>query len=239
MGYDMRMVNDPTDQSLLKTRRGTFYAAVKARDALPKHERGNIDPATFQSPSFDFDDHSAWVGRTPRYAAAQDAVCEASRMVDNADAGYFCLNIWGMSLCRQIMAEHNMLADGGHPLWPEAKDFDATSDEIDEWYDKIYYPEDGEVAEPPPNVAAYFDALKAVKCYHPEGTTGVPTFKLCSNDGWVVTSDECRQAVDAWNASGAGIPTRIEDGKEVEVTWWPEWVDYMSRAADHGGFYVR
>ncbi|MDP8928638.1 MAG: hypothetical protein M3O70_08720 [Actinomycetota bacterium] len=59
--------------------------------------------------------------------------------------------------------------------------------------------------------------------------TGIAWWKLCSNDGWIVTADECRDAILAYWEGGPS-----EDDPE----WFREWVLWLERAIDHGGFEV-
>lgn len=65
-----------------------------------------------------------------------------------------------------------------------------------------------------------------------ETPTGIPAYKFGSNDGWLVTPDELTAALAAYDAC-------IADGVEPpSFTWWGDWIDYLRRAARHGGFRV-
>ncbi|GHO60047.1 hypothetical protein KSB_85220 [Ktedonobacter robiniae] len=62
--------------------------------------------------------------------------------------------------------------------------------------------------------------------------TGIPAYKFGSNDGWLVTPDELSAALAAYDAC-------IADGVEPPAfTWWGDWINYLRRAASHGGFRV-
>lgn len=57
---------------------------------------------------------------------------------------------------------------------------------------------------------------------------GIPLHKLCSNDGWWVTSAECQSALHIWER--AGMPMDEEFGDD--------WIPFLRSAAEHGGFRV-
>lgn len=135
-----------------------------------------------------------------------------------ADQAYFRLNIFGMGTYRDAMEECGMIF---WPVsnfdWPKRDDF--VSDE------------------------AYRAACEE---YRDRDFGGViPGHKTCSNDGWLVTPDECRRAVEAYNdwieEIGAEyepepVPAAIEmDG---DVDYWRQWIDYLEHAANNGGFRV-
>ena len=70
--------------------------------------------------------------------------------------------------------------------------------------------------------------------YHPEGFAGIPWWKLDSNDYWHVTSEECRQALEAWELSG--MPPDEADPWFDE--WWADWLRFIEAGAAVDGFYV-
>lgn len=95
MGYDLRIVDDPTDLEVLRVSRKEFYAALAARDALPDEDRGRGTPE----------------GPSERYRAAQARVDEAYVALCAADVGYFGMNMSGMSWARGRMIAGGMLTD--------------------------------------------------------------------------------------------------------------------------------
>lgn len=56
---------------------------------------------------------------------------------------------------------------------------------------------------------------------------GIAYHKLCSNDWWYITAEECREALDAWERSE-------EPNREA----WPDWVEYLRAAVDETGILV-
>ena len=100
----------------------------------------------------------------------------------DVDPLYFRLNIFGMSLMRQTLVElHVIDLDTPHPEFPPLPD-DVQGDDI--W------------TSDHPLAAAHREALKALL-----STRGcddkVPVWKFESNDGWVVTPEECGQIARA------------------------------------------
>jgi hypothetical protein len=98
-----------------------FDHAVAERDALPDEERGEV----LNREDWHREDLplSAYVGRTERYHAAQEAVHNAYVDLQRAQQYYFQLNIWGMGRCREWMDEFAMVypsaPDGEWPDYDE------------------------------------------------------------------------------------------------------------------------
>lgn len=144
---------------------------------------------------------------------------------------YYRLNNWGMSWCREYMLEREMIYPSDcpefpHNPYPERDDFDS-----EEKYQAALY----EWEE------AYEALTKPTRELHPDGGDTIPSHKLSSNDGWIVTEAECAAAVAAAAASELPAPTYIDEDDKVEkpLAWWPEWVDFLERASTRGGFTVR
>lgn len=59
---------------------------------------------------------------------------------------------------------------------------------------------------------------------------GIPGWKLCSNDGWLVNPIEIESAMQLYekNKPECFVP----DG------WFKNWLDWLGAAAEHGGFRV-
>lgn len=233
MGYDMHWVKkDPEEETEYRLAHEAFRTACEVRDALPNEERGRHTLEEFQAD--DFEPGTAPANATDRYRAAQAAVMEASAAMYASERSYFRLNIWGMGHARQIMSLCGMLADCRHP-------------ELDEWPDEPEMPEgtvedpDGVIAEP-----GKFDAELISRCtayvaqrdamlslHEPADAIGIPSHKLGSNDGWLVTPDECQAALLAWTEWRA---------QHREVTgfpdWWDGWLGWIQGAIEHDGFRV-
>lgn len=228
----MRIVDDPTDRAALDAARAKFHEACAERDAIPGDERGVFDPELFEATkSID----GAMAGRRGRYIAAQAKVNEAFDAMDAADTGYYCLNVWGMRRCRKLMLNFNMVCGGDHPSWPKMGEYGITDESAA--YDEMYlHREDPDDERVSPEVRAYLEAREAVASHHPEDKTGIPIFKFCSNDGWLVTEDECRQALEAFALTG--VDASAVEYEDETVPWWPSWLNFLRLASVHGGFRV-
>jgi hypothetical protein len=69
----------------------------------------------------------------------------------------------------------------------------------------------------------------------------IPIHKLCPNDGWIVTPDEIRAALAAWDARAAGASTPALDEHTRDTIggeYWSEWIAWLRLATDHDGFEV-
>lgn len=147
---------------------------------------------------------------------------------DGSD-GYFRLNIWGMSMARDLMAERGMLCSA-EPSgdWPRCPDNAA--------YEWVKYPDDRQGAQPSPEAIGaaevYIAEQKRYLSAHEGECPGIPVHKFGSNDGWIVTPPECIAALAALGlARDKGIA-------EPDAKWWPEWIAYLHLAAEHDGFEV-
>jgi hypothetical protein len=64
-------------------------------------------------------------------------------------------------------------------------------------------------------------------------TTGIAAYKLCdTNDGWWVTVEECREALDAWGKAGRPDVDDFGRGPSGDT------IPFLQLAAEHGGFRV-
>jgi hypothetical protein len=63
------------------------------------------------------------------------------------------------------------------------------------------------------------------------GRTGIPSFKLESNDRWVVTAGEIDEALDAYAGADPALRTRLESEEK-----WRAWLSWLAVARNHGGF---
>lgn len=169
---------------------------------------------------------------------------------------YFRFNIYGMQSMRQIMSRAELLDDDVDVDWPEfppagwdeerawmlveAIDAERAEDSSD--------PDGALRVEPPPTlpervaVTSYLAARDAVRAVRSPNPARVPTAKFCSNDGWLVTPDEClvlarglRRALDD---VGPAL-WEVEDLSDHEARRWIEqWIAYNALAAENGGYHV-
>ena len=223
MGYDMNIIDEmPEAERLAKeAAEAEWNRVIKARDEIGQ----------------DLD----WMQKRdlPEWQEAQ-ALCEtAYAKMSAADTHYFRLNIWGMGVARMGMYEAGMIYDGQYDAdeWPDytpptsaeggAEGLRQAEDDYDREYDERCMP---------------------LRAKHPEGGDTIPSFKFGSNDGWLVTPEECHAAVRAWSEHKAkldaeGIVATIgEDGEPeqhpFDREWWPEWIAFIERASKRGGFRV-
>jgi len=119
--------------------------------------------------------------------------------------GYFRLNIWGMGTAREVMHQLGML-------------------DVESWH--ADFPEWSEGADEDAHAAACRRVTDAQARLEP---TGIPVYKLGTNDGWLVTPDEVRAALAKWDAHQerpAGLPE-----------WFGDWVEWL-RSCRIAGFRV-
>lgn len=160
----------------------------------------------------------------PELVAIENERQKAWEQFFEAEQSYFRLNIWGMSACREIMAEHDMLAYEQ----PES----ATFENVSEFPGEDHFDDQGEP------LTGTGEAYKRVVQRVREETSpqpGIPLWKLCSNDDWLVLPEEIHAAL----AKAPEAVTVIEDNEEVTVEWWPHWLRFLRGAAENGGFRVR
>lgn len=139
---------------------------------------------------------------------------------------YFRLNIWGMAAAREAMRVVGMLTDDPMPDWPELSDFGTNAEEV------CKYSADDKAA--PDGVRAYRAAERATLDGDADEPAGIPTYKLCSNDGWLVTEREITAALTRYDSLSEAERVTAVRG----LAWWPEWLGYLRKAAKTGGFRV-
>lgn len=245
MGYDMYWLRDRVgEEEAVAAARVIWDSAIRARDAIPREEMGRfIGAEQAEARGLDWDSHEAYEGRTERYRVAQDAVTAASDVMDKARQSYFRLNISGMAIYRDRMADFGMAFDDvPHPDWPKSEDYGVTNEivwavddpqEYPEEYAKIT-PEQGKQAQ------ACIAARDEILAWHGSADTpGIPLHKFSSNDGWIVLPAECEAAVRIWEQV---VKERGQDAALQAVgrrpDYWLAWIEYLRGAARHGGFEV-
>ncbi|UYL87468.1 hypothetical protein SEA_PUREGLOBE5_105 [Arthrobacter phage Pureglobe5] len=222
MGYDMNIEGEmPEAERIAKEAADAEWnEAIRARDAAGA---GKDWPARQEM---------------PEYIEAQKVALAAFEKMSRADTHYFRLNIWGMGRCRAAMYAAGMIFDGQEAEFPKydpptsaeggAEALVAAEDAYAEEYDRLCEP---------------------VRAAHPEGGDTIPSFKFGSNDGWLVTESECAAAVKAWREHKAKLDANdavgiIHEGDEgadevaYYAEWWPEWIEFLERASQRGGFKV-
>lgn len=208
MGYDMYTVQEADADE---------KAAIEAADA---HRRGLISPHTLPEGS-------------DERAAAEKAWADAWAASDAAHKSYFRLNVWGMSVCVELMEKAGMVTSQGKLLWPELSNYGLT-----EYPDDPEYYDGHERAEIEAKLTeqgrAFLQASKAVIEYEPQPVAGIPAHKFWSNDGWLVTPKQCEAALSAWEAAAPELRASIEAERE----WWPGWIEFLTHSKDRGGFRV-
>ena len=135
--------------------------------------------------------------------------------------GEFRLNTSGMSVYLGAMFELGMMHHSNAP-------------KID--WDQL--PHDYETRE---EEAAYYEVSDRLTGQHGDNRRPtIPSHKFSSNDGWFITPEEIRAALEAWESFEAGTPNGFSaDTLEVVQTdYWGKWIDYLRLATDHDGFRV-
>lgn len=242
----MRVVGamSPEDQAAYDAAVKVYAEAVKARDALPKEEGGTLDFGALEADEkLSPFEHRAWIGRSERFIAAQDAVTETSNAMRRADKSYFRLNIGGMGVYREAMTTLGMVFwDYSMPTWPEAPE------QLDDReYDEVYGLEDallsGESSFAPvkPHVLAYAEQRVAHLAWRPADQHGIPGHKLGSNDGWHVTPQDITEALEAYRRhDGDRVRSLLKRagvaGEDGDISYWLEWIGFLEYAREHGGF---
>ena len=93
----------------------------------------------------------------------------------------------------------------------------------------------GESPEAPwPEVNGFGDTYQRLATYRHDGSVGISWWKPASNDYYIVTAEECTEALRAWLASDR----RIDDGSEAGRELWDSWLGYLAVGAVTSGFYV-
>jgi leucyl-tRNA synthetase len=150
-------------------------------------------------------------------SAENDATRAATRTAlierrDELSINYFRLNIWGMSRARNLLYEYGMA-------------YDSDSD---------HFSEDGVVVDPRTSPLATAGVQ--------DGVPGIAIHKLCSNDGWIVTPEECLGALAQWRIyckeHGLDLRHAPETPDDGPVDWWQDFLAFLASSAEHGGFAV-
>ncbi len=138
------------------------------------------------------------------------------------DKDYFRANIWGMQKLRAAMEEVGVLDwDADYGEFPSYDPPEDADEEAEEAYDK----EHEKRCEP----------IKSQGSSKPDM---VPGFKFCSNDGWIVTPDECLIIAKKLLSRSTDNEKTCEDVIEENREFEREFAEYCQHAASQGGFSV-
>lgn len=147
---------------------------------------------------------------------------------DGAGDPDYRFNASSMGPAKAAMDRLGMLSRDHQAPWPRPEEFGLTLAEI-------YAAQAPDASEMPESVRAYLAAGRAAIEWEAEQPTGIPAYKIGhGNDGWLVTPAEIRAALTTLEAQ----PESAKAGTMAEHPRWDEWIDYLRRAAAHGGFRV-
>jgi hypothetical protein len=178
------------------------------------------------------------------------------KLYEEDDPAYFRLNIWGMGFMRAWMSKLGMLNEAcSPPVFPDAESFGVREEEIagaeysgpdeivDEWGEKHS-----------PEWIEYQEATTRVKDSPPDTGFGIAWYKLGSNDGWLVTPQECNEAIEAFNAAlpitetvedpyagtlpSADDKLSAEEKLENDLALLHSWIKWLERSSRSVGFRV-
>jgi hypothetical protein len=157
---------------------------------------------------------------------------------DGEDDGYFRANIWGMGTLRRAMDLAKLFSDEDEQItFPEAPEGVKHLDEY----------KDGE--EIPPEVQKFWEAHDQTLKTPSKEAGKVHWAKFCSNDGWIVTTEEAKNIAEKLGGlldlvdKGEHFEAEFAsfDGREIfaldksnvdRVKFIRQWVDYNKRVAE-------
>jgi hypothetical protein len=250
MGYDMTWENVPAEteertmQAFRKGDEANNIAKAKVAEVLARRpDAVKVDPFTALAEQSDVD---------PELLAIELERQTAWEEFESCNVSYYRLNIWGMGRCREAMQHYNMLAFG-EPEYDYSDLPNFPEPEEEHWDDDM---------EPLTHEAREYRMMQHRILSAGSPDPGIPIWKLCSNDGWLVTPQECLQALErapqaarAYNTMVSELPEpersivasygmalgMTEQPKEAvpeELEWWGSWLDFLRGAALNGGFRV-
>ncbi|MFG2847446.1 hypothetical protein ACGF12_30400 [Kitasatospora sp. NPDC048296] len=155
-------------------------------------------------------------------AKAWDAAWEA---YGSARVRSFRLSERKLTQCREIMDRLRMLTAQEHPQWPGSEAFG-----LPRWQTLIATDADSLTEA----LERFALAQEAVTDAEPQPVTGIPSHKLDSKSGWLVTPAQIGAALTAWEASDEQ-ERRAAVG---EHHWFSEWIAWLGKAQGRGGFRV-
>jgi hypothetical protein len=115
------------------------------------------------------------------------------------ELGYFRLNLWGMAMYLQCMRALGMLATDYSPdevPWESGRQAFLARTDVEDESDFLCSEEGG-------LVLAWRPSTRDSQAGEESPQPGMAFHKFCSNDRWVVTAQECREALAAWRVAVA------------------------------------
>lgn len=132
-------------------------------------------------------------------------------------------------------------SEGDPAEWVQTPTFkDTLTESIKDWNDSDYRKKEGrpELAEPTEEeiqkVVEYWETCNAHLAGVMASRHGIEVRKLCSNDGWLVTPEECKGAVKIWDDH----PQEVRDKIAEDKPYVAEFVEWIRLAGQNGGFTV-
>ena len=131
-----------------------------------------------------------------------------------------------------------------HPDWPEPGNRQDRANDIIQHLEggtPPAVPATAEELEQCRQFKAVFDAMVQSRSPVPGK---VPGYKFGSNEGWLVTPEECSLIAAALERLLADLPDDLaeqigwEDSVDALIEWIEDWMDYNRVAAAHGGYTV-
>lgn len=137
------------------------------------------------------------------------------------DPGYFRLNIGGMARYADAMHELGMAHESTSGL---------------DWSESPEFPEDYDDNQA--SAQAYDQAMDKFTGAHgsPADPT-IPLHKFSTNDGWFVTPEEIRAALDEYDTRCSEELSETTRNL-IETDYWGEFIAWLRLAAQHDGFRV-
>jgi hypothetical protein len=158
--------------------------------------------------------------------------------------GTFRWNIFTGPKIADVMVELGIAFDIPQeqvPGFPHLADFGVFDDEDE----NLWASEEDLVHPLGPGVKEYRAAREAHLKWHGPETPGIPTHKFAgSNDGWIVLPVEIKPALalyvmrDRSEVIAAVQQHCAREGDDLNgwLARWDQWITFITRAADHGGF---
>lgn len=138
------------------------------------------------------EDRSAELRGKPDGDAEKHAVLAALEALE--DPAYFRASIGGMIALRDVMSAAGMVAPPARPpswVHPNERSIPVRSVGRD-----VNGVEHWQWVWDSPEYRSFIEQTE----YRCKGTIGIAMWKLCSNDGWVVTAEECSEALAVWDS---------------------------------------
>ena len=217
MGYDMYMVSPKQEYTdCLQRWRDEFDRLCEVRDAIPKSAEGTYK-------------HGKGVEVTPTGGsdawrkAAQDVLTHFGKRQQRGEIKPdYRLSIWGMGNVREIFRSLGLgyfaAYEEKFPPYPGEEHIDDTGDA------SVGIADIGR---------EYIAKRDEILRYREQGVRGINLNKFCSNDGWLVTPEECSDVAELYGQLKANGHQFDAEHDYVE-----RFIEWIIAAKDCGGFRV-